>query len=186
MKVLNEHVVLQLGILRRLISYLIPNDAGIVSVSPHLGLSDATYSIQRELVLASDAFKETLGLDRICCVAGLISIECFLRQVNPNANIVGIMNERIQTSISQFGGAGRVEPETRSSTLLLWACFVGAVTSKQIDWYLQQIALFVEALGLQNWVEVAQILEEIAFPDDFFPAAARVWEQVVQRWQQND
>ena len=178
---LNEQVITQLGKLRHLNSYLISIRGNSASVLPQLALSDATYNLQRDLVVASNAFKKTTGLDHICCIAGLIFVERFLRQVNPNANIVGVLNERLQTSISEVEGGAQFSV-SENPTVLLWACFIGAVTSKQVDWYLRYIVAIVESLEIRTWVQVDNILTAIVFPQESTPAAARVWDKVLESW----
>jgi hypothetical protein len=156
-----------------------------VLVSPHIRLSDAVYSVQREFILASDAFRTTPGVDQFCCIAGLIFVECFLRDVNPNAKIVELLNQRLRASISQLESAVQEESNASRSSLLLWGLIIGAVTSEHVNWHVQELAFLAQSLDVQSWGDMERRIREVVFPEAAYSAAKRFWEQVEESWQRS-
>jgi hypothetical protein len=61
------------------------------------------------------------------------------------------------------------EDSGEMTTKLVWALYFGGVASGfegQREWYLEQLGIACEALGLKTWLEMRAILESIFWKDD--------------------
>jgi hypothetical protein len=184
--ILDKRIVNQIAKLQRLSSRLDSNQTDSGGDSAHLWLGDALYSVLRELMLLADEFKNTPGLGQACCIAGIIYVECFLRNENPKTKILEMLNARLQRSMLKFKEAFGIGADERESRLLLWSLFVGAVSSKHFDWYIQALASLPRSTEILGWNSVDSNLKDIAFPSALIPTARRIWEQVVENWQGSD
>ena len=185
-QILDIRVVEQLSKLQRLSWYLRSNQTSFEPKSSYLWLSDTVYSVQRAFMLLSDEFRDTPGLDQSCCIAGLIYVECFLQHVNPNAKILEMLNQRLQASIVRCKSAFEYERREGRSRLLLWNLFVGAVSSKHVDWYILELASLIPSIDMPRWEGVEGILTDIAFAETVLHIAKDVWVQVTEIGQQSD
>jgi len=134
-------------------------------------------------MLASYDFQNAPGIEQFCCITGLIYVEYFLCRVNLNAKILQTLHGRLQASMAKAEEAFRFRPDDSGSRFVLWALFIGAMSSNQNDWYVAKLRASIRPADGVIWEEMESILRDIVFPETFLPGAEHVWEVLMGNWQ---
>ena len=120
--------------------------------------------------------------------AGQIFLYAALREVPPRAKIFDILLGRLRRTLERPGvNTSGVWARERNLHTLLWALMVGAAVAVQwggSHWWIEQVAMVVEELGLgrdgTGRESIKAILKGVAWTDVFFePMSNEVWQSVV-------
>ena len=133
----------------------------------HESLSDTVYTLQRCLIcLVYDVDEPIEPIERTCCFAGLIFMECYIRGVRPNSNIAKVLNARLHSSmlVLPSGPAGDQSKDGSVPELWFWALFVGALAAtEKREWFVTQLVQACADLQLFRWEEVESLLYRVCW-----------------------
>ena len=98
-----------------------------------IGYSDWIYLTQRALMsILESSNKNRIGLGRCCSLAGLLYVECYLRDVIPSSRMVCDLVTRLVSSLQELKLNARHRASDQvSGHWIFWTIFVGAIAAKR-------------------------------------------------------
>jgi hypothetical protein len=168
----------------------------------HLAYSDRVYFLQRRLMLLTHDFdfppstsKSASAIAPLSCIAGLIFVECILRDIAPSARIIGTLLKRlvvaIVTSMADLEGCN-VEGLMK---VVFWTLAVGATVSTEGNgtgsrgWFIVFLIKLRHALQLKTWEDADEVLKCVTWPEAqgvWKRGWGDVWEAVIKAEEDND
>ena len=158
----------------------------------HLKLEDVSYSdevylVQREFLSIIRVFGENRGYGQSSCsIAGMIYVECCLRDVSTSSRIVRDLVARLVDSLEDLEREPRCQAEAGTlNHLIFWVLFVGAtaaerntaVREKLVEWLISVCRRLVQ----EPWTKTQETLKRISWVERggrLF--GAPLWEEVTQ------
>lgn len=141
----------------------------------HAWYSDMAYMLQRRLMHLAAAAG---GIERPCCVAALIYLECCIREIHPRSRIVETLVGDLRAALLPVQGRLRA----RMSHLLFWALVVGVAASggkAEHDWFVAQLGALSGAMGVGGWEGARRIVQGILWPErESELTRALVWTEI--------
>lgn len=146
----------------------------------HTWYSDMAYTLQRRLMQLADSFlpRRLSRIERPCCIAALIYLECCIREIHPRSRIVETLVKNLKASLLQLKGLA----STSMSNLVFWALAVGvAASGEQAEhaWFVAQLGALCGFLEVRGWDGAKGILQGILWPErESELTRALVWAEV--------
>jgi len=133
----------------------------------HTWYSDMAYTLQRRLMsLSSPNLPLSSGIERPCCLAALIYLECCIREIHPRSRIVETLVKDLKAALLKFKGRA----SRGMSNLVFWALAVGTAVSASGEpglhtWFVVQLRALGRFLGVRGWEGARGILQGILWPE---------------------
>jgi hypothetical protein len=145
----------------------------------HTWYSDMAYMLQRRLMHLSTTFEtQTSRVERPCCIAALIFLECCIREIHPRSRIIETLVRDLKASLLQLRGLA----PAGAGKLIFWALAVGVAASGQNvdhEWFVTQLRALSEFLGVVGWNDARKVLQGVLWPDiEGELTRALVWAEV--------
>lgn len=158
----------------RMLNDLIDLGTGF-SYMNNLSFSDSVYNIQWELnIICHDGRKDACRIERSCALAGLLYVECFLRDVNPSSMVVARFVQSLHTSMEETAKTSKKSllDNSNSSTLVdlwFWSLFLGgmiinvATKDEKDNWFAHQLAQIIGQMDIAGWESVESKLRKVCY-----------------------
>lgn len=134
-----------------------------------ISYGDAVYSVQREFMAIVRCFTEHSQRGQSACsLAGLIYVECCLRDVSPRSRIVCDLVDRLVDALSDMEREPRFQPEDEMPThLLFWLLFIGAAAAEENtvvrEKLMKWLAFLCRRLIHEPWTKTQETLKRISW-----------------------
>jgi hypothetical protein len=145
----------------------------------HTWYSDMAYMLQRRLMHLSDTYSsQPSRIERPCCIAALIYLECCVREIHPRSRIVETLVKDLKVALLRLKGLA----SAGMSNLIFWALAVGVGASgsqAEREWFVAQLGALCGVLGGRGWEGARGILQGILWPErECELTRALVWSEV--------
>lgn len=173
--------------LHKLTDILNTNHATVHLKLEDISYSDEVYLVQREFLSIIRFFGENRGCGHSSCsIAGMIFVECCLRDVSTSSRIVCDLVARVVVSLEDSERGPRHQAEGGILDLLIfWVLFVGAaaterntaVREKLVKW----LVFVCRRLMQEPWTKTEETLKRISWVERggrLF--GAPLWEEITQ------
>jgi hypothetical protein len=131
----------------------------------HTWYSDMAYTLQRRLMHLADTFSvQPSHIERLCCIAALIYLECCIREIHPRSRIVETLVKDLKAASLELKG----HANAGTSNLVFWALAIGLAASRERaehEWFVAQLGVLCGILGVRGWEGARGILQGILWPE---------------------
>jgi hypothetical protein len=149
----------------------------------HIWYSDKIYLLQRSLMdIAYNKQHNTYHIDRACAIAALIYLHTGLCEVRIRSKVISVLVSRLKAELQMvMKGFGPGEDIGEMTRKLVWALYFGGVAcgfEGQREWYLEQLGIACEALGLEAWPDMLAVLESMFWKDGCEQPTGALWREL--------
>lgn len=115
--------------------------------------------------------EELPPLERVCCLAALIYLECCVREIHPRSRIVEALVAKLWASLLQLVGPESSSSDNSSTPegrLLFWALVVGTAASidqSEHAWFVTHLRAQCATLGVRCWADAEEIVRKVLWPE---------------------
>jgi hypothetical protein len=180
-QVLNPKIAYCFLTLRQLSRLLNISGPKAVIRMDHTWYSDMAYTLQRRLMSLSSSPPPTPAqIERPCCLAALIYLECCIREIHPRSRIVETLVRNLNAALLRL----KALAGTAMSHLVFWALAVGTAASAYGErgvhaWFVAQLRALGGFLGVKGWEGARGVLQGILWPErESDLTRALVWSEV--------
>jgi hypothetical protein len=149
----------------------------------HIWYSDKIYLLQRSLMdIAYNKQHNTSHIDRACAIAALIYLHTGLCEVRIRSKVISVLVSRLKAELLMaMRGFAPGEDSGEMTRKLVWALYFGGVAcgfEGQREWYLEQLGIACEALGLETWPDMLAVLESMFWKDECEEPTGALWREL--------
>ena len=149
-----------------------------------ISCSDKLYSVNRRLVSLLDQYRDkTSRIERSCCIAALMYINCYLREVRPLTRIIRDFVVQLKASMIELDGStGTLQSvdDVAISKLVVWALVLGATMAPagpERTWFISRLMYMLDIMHVVYWEDVEVMLKTIVWPEEVLPTGS-MWKIV--------